>query len=189
MADLGGFLFGNSAKTEKLDTKSPEVNKYLLNVLNNLDPELVASLQADPTFAAGSDWLQQVLGGDTDAIEAPIKNDFYKNILPSIYAQYGGANGLQSSDFMNAQAGAAGDYSNKLAATRWGAQNQAAQTAGKYGKFAGDQALGASAQGTQSTFGYQHTPANNGFVTSVASAAAGGAGRGFGNYAAEKVFG
>ena len=190
MPGLSDFLLGTNAKTEKLSTKEDWQTDFLKNVIGSLDPSLFADLQNDPNFAAGGSWLRDMLSGNPEMMERmqqPFKNDFYQNVLPGIHAQYGGANSLNSSDFMNAQGGAAANFESQLASNQWQAQNQAAQTAGQYGQIAGNQRLGAGNQGLQNTFGYQNTPASTGFLNYVGAAAAGGAGQGFGNYAAKKL--
>ena len=192
MPGLKDFLFGTNAKTEKLGTKEGWQTDFMKNVIGSIDPAMLAELTNDPTFAAGSEWLRGILNGSPEAMQAmqqPFKNDFYQNVLPSIHAQFGGTNSLRSSDFMNALGGAAGNFENQLASNQWTAQNQAAQTAGQYGQIGGQNRQAAANLGQQSTFGYQQTPATTGFANYVGAGLAGGAGQGFGNYAAKKWLG
>jgi hypothetical protein len=123
------------ARFEKLNRLNPEQEAALSNILggvnqNNLNP------QAQPTYQAGENYLQNLLSNSNDAFskfEAPYKRQFEEEIIPQIAERFTGQNARNSSAFRNAlgQQGAA--LSERLAALREGLRMQAVPEAFKYG--------------------------------------------------------
>lgn len=168
-------IFGSGAKTQKLDTMTPEGQAFLKSIFGSIDPSLLEAMN-DPLYAAG---MQHILSMyDTEALEAPIRNEFFQSILPQISNQFGGR---QGSSFNNAMGDAAARMMDMIGATRWQAQNQAAQLGGQYTQ----QALNSRQQATQTAlgakpFGYMQTDAMPGLLDAVAGGFGKAAGSAFG---------
>jgi hypothetical protein len=165
-------LFGSGAKTQKLDTMTPEGQAFLKNLFGSIDPSMLEAMN-DPLYAAGMRHILSMY--DTEALEAPIRNEFFQSILPQISNQFGGR---QGSSFNNAMGDAAARMMDMLGATRWQAQNQAAQIGGQYTQ----QALNSRQQAASTAlgakpFGYMQT----GAMPGVLDALAGGFGKGAGS--------
>ncbi len=164
-------IFGSSPKTQKLDTLTPEGQNFLKSLFGSIDPSMMEAMN-DPLYAAGMQHLMSMY--DTEALEAPIRNEFFQSILPQISNQFGGR---QGSSFNNAMGDASARMMDLLAGTRWQAQNQAAQIGGQYTQ----QALNSRQQASQTAlntkpFGYTQTPGMPGAFQAMM----GGLGKGMG---------
>lgn len=120
------------------------LNPQQQNILN----QLLGSMQGQakgigqqPTFQAGQSYLQKILGGDTEAFEAPLMRQFQERILPGIAERFSGAGaGAQSSSAFQQALGSAGaDLTERLGALRGGLQMQALPQALSYGQAPGNE--------------------------------------------------
>lgn len=85
------------------------------------------AISEQPTFQAGETYLQQILGGETGAFEAPYMRQFNEQIIPGLAERFSGlGSGAQRSSAFQQALGAAGaDLTERLASLRGQLQMQA----------------------------------------------------------------
>ncbi len=173
------FLFGKKEKKEQLPTISPEQQTLLKQLLQSINPQQL-DIGRQPSFQAGENFLQQLLGGDTSEFEDPLMRQFQEQIIPGLAERFSGAGaGAQSSSaFQQALGGAGADLTERLASLRGQLKMQALPQALGYAQAPGQRGL-QQAQlglGTQS-FENLFRPRTQGLLGSLL----GGAGAGFGS--------
>lgn len=87
-----------------------------------------ASMQGNPLFQSGSNWLMQLLQGGSQAEEnfaAPYMRQFREQTIPELSTLFGGAGAGSSSGFQQALGQAGAGLQENLASLRSGLQMQA----------------------------------------------------------------
>lgn len=109
-----------------LSTLNPQQQTLLQQLLGSMSG-FESNIARRPTFQAGETYLQRLLGGDTEAFEAPLMRQFHEKIVPGLAERFSGAGaGAQSSSaFQQALGGAGADLAERLGAIRGGLQMQA----------------------------------------------------------------
>lgn len=109
-----------------LSTLNPQQQTLLSQLLGSMQGQS-GNIQQQPTFQAGQSYLQKILGGDTEAFEAPVLRQFREQTIPGIAERFSGlGSGAQSSSaFQQALGGAGADLGERLGALRGGLQMQA----------------------------------------------------------------
>lgn len=107
-----------------LSTLNPQQQTLLQQLLGSMSG-LEGNIQRNPTFQAGQSYLQKILGGDTEAFEAPLMRQFNERIIPGIAERFAGVGAQSSSAFQQALGSAGADLAERLGALRGGLQGQA----------------------------------------------------------------
>ncbi len=109
-----------------LSTLSPQQQTLLNQIFSSLQGRS-GSVADQPTFKSGESYIQRLLGGDTEAFEAPLMRQFREQTIPGIAERFSAAgSGAQSSSAFQQALGAAGaDLGERLGALRGGLQLQA----------------------------------------------------------------
>lgn len=164
---LGGLFSGKSKRREEREVRrsgtpkgydtfsplAPEQQSLLAKMISDLMGQQT-SIAGSPLYQAGQSHIQNILGGDTSAFEAPFMRQFQEQIIPGLAERFSGAGaGAQSSSaFQQALGGAGADLAERLAALRGGLQMQALPQALNYANAPAAQALsllGITSQGFQ----------------------------------------
>lgn len=154
------FLFGKKPETQQIPTMDPQQQQLLSQLLGGLGGPLKSGLGG----------LGSLLGGDTEAFEAPAMRQFQEQIVPGIAERFSGIGGgaQQSSAFQQALGQAGAGLSERLAMQRAGLQQQGL---GQLSQLLG---LGLG----QKPFGIGMQPGTSGFLGGLAPGIGAGIGGG-----------
>lgn len=156
---LKSFLFGKKEKMQQVPTMSGQQTDLLNMLLGNLGGPM----------SSGLGNLASLLGGDTEAFEAPLMRQFQEQTVPSLAERFSSlGSGAQGSSAFGQQLGAAGaGLMENLGALRGNLQMQGlGQLQGLLGTGLG-----------QRTFENAFRPGTTGFLGGIA----GGIGQGLGS--------
>jgi hypothetical protein len=170
-------LFGSTGKNKRLSTKTKQQNQKLEEYFNK-------GIETSPLYGAGSDFLQNLLGGGANAFsnfEAPYLQQFQQQTAPGIAERFTGmgtGGGAQSSSALNQTLAQAGS----------GLQNQLASLHGNLQMQALPQALGYAQQPytntlngiNTGTFENTYQPGTPGLIPELAKAGVGAYAQGYG---------
>lgn len=135
------------------------------------------NISQNPLYQAGQAHIQKILGGGTEAFEAPLMRQFQEQIIPGLAERFSGAGaGAQSSSaFQQALGGAGADLAERLGALRGGLQQGAAGQALGYAQAPAEQLSNLLGMQTQA-----FAPKQMGFGKQLALGLGGGIGQGLG---------
>ncbi len=151
-------LFGS--KPKQMSTKTKGQRKLLDYLIEQLQSG--GGIGDDPTFQGASDFLQQLFGGDFEAFEQPLIQQFEQQIAPGIAERFAGLGAGSSSGLNQALAQEAGNLTTKLGSQRANLMMQGLPQALSFGQAPMAQQLsliqpspfqGAAVGGTGGAFG------------------------------------
>lgn len=122
-------------KYMKFPNMTKEQNALLKNLTQGAQPGQQTSLERNPLYQKGSQYLQDLLSNDSKAFEAykaPMMQNFREQILPEILARYGGTSPENSSALQNELSRAGTDFGTRLGALRAELQGQGVEGALRY---------------------------------------------------------
>lgn len=156
-------------------TLNPQQSSALQQILSSLSGQ--GAVSQSPLYKAGQAHIQNILGGDTGAFEAPLMRQFNEQIIPGLAERFSGAGaGAQSSSaFQQALGGAGSDLAERLGALRGSLQQGAATQALGYAQAPAEQLQNLLGMQTQA-----FAPKQMGFGQSLGLGLAGGVGQGIG---------
>lgn len=170
---LFDFLFGKPDQQRQQNILTPEQQEALQRYFNQ-------GIEKSPLYGAGSNYLQNLLGGGEgaySALEGPLMQQFQQQIVPGLAERFAGmgtgAGAGNSSAFYNSLGQAGKDLSTNLGALRGGLQMQGLGQALNYAQQPYSNTL--SGLGVRS-FIPQYQQGNQGFLGNIL----GGIGAGFG---------
>lgn len=160
-------------------TLNPQQSSVLQQILSSIGQQGGASgdITQNRGYQLGSQYNQDILGGDTNKFEAPLMRQFNEQIIPGLAERFSGAGaGAQSSSAFQQALGQEGSaLTERLGALRGGLQGQAA-----------DRALGYAQQPISNTQNYlgmntqAFAPKQMGFGKQALLGLSGGVGQGLG---------
>ena len=117
-------------------TLNPQQSQVLQQILSSLGQQggAAGDITQNRGYQLGSQFNEDILGGDTSKFEAPLMRQFNEQIVPGLAERFSGlGSGAQSSSaFQQALSGAGADLTERLGALRGGLQGQAAGRALDY---------------------------------------------------------
>jgi len=124
---------GRAKGYDVFSTLNPQQSSILQQLLGSMSGQ-EGNIQRNPLYQAGQSHIQNILGGNTEAFEAPLMRKFQEEIIPQLAERFSGAGaGAQSSSaFQNALSSSGADLAERLGALRGGLQQQAAGQALNY---------------------------------------------------------
>lgn len=118
---------------EVFSTLNPQQQASLQQILSSIYQQggAAGDITQNRGYQLGSQFNQDILGGDTSKFEAPLMREFNEKIIPGLAERFSGAGaGAQSSSaFQNALSSSGADLAERLGALRGGLQGQAADRA------------------------------------------------------------
>lgn len=177
------FLFGKKEKIQQLPTISPQQQQLLERLLSAINPQQL-NVQRQPTFQAGQNYLQQLLGGDTSEFEAPLMRQFQEQIIPGLAERFSGAGagGQSSSAFQQALGAAGSDLAERLGSLRGQLKLQALPQSLEYALAPGQRNLQTAGLGLgSSSFENLLRPRTSGLLGGLLGGASSGLGFGLGS--------
>lgn len=157
-------------------TLNPQQQSLLTQLLGSMQGQ-AKGISQQPAFQAGQSYLQNILGGDTEAFEAPLMRQFHERTIPALAERFSGAGaGAQRSSAFQQALGAAGaDLSERLGSLRGGLQMQAVPQALGYAEAPSNELQNLLGLQTQA-----FSPKKPSFLQELLTGLAGGIGPGIG---------
>jgi hypothetical protein len=162
MAKFSEWLFGSKDKIKQVPTMTGDQQQMWQEYFMN------NRLEDSPLYQSGANYLQGILGGDTEAFEAPLMRQFNEQIIPGIAERYAGIGGLSSSGFQQSMGQAGSGLAELLAKLRGELGLEASRQGASYAQLPYTNAL----QGmTQNAFQNVQIPGGNGLFGGLAQGA------------------